>query len=326
MAYGGGWKKHPDGLDDVAAIAREEFDGFVERGRIGAAPGEDGLALDRKSGVASGHFGTIAPDGVDFAVVGEQAAGLRTAPGGCGVGGIALVEDSERGDVFGRGEVGIEVAEERTRAHGLVDEALTGEGTDVPGDLAGLMHALELLACEKEAAFHGRGVGTFGVHDENLADDGHGGEGDATEDLRPGGDVAPAEDGEILRDEASLDGSLDHGIFGFEEDHADAEDLSGCEGEAAGSNEIGGGDAGHEADAVGAFAVGGDRAAMGEAAERGGGLFEDGVGGLAIDGCDEAYAAGVEVEALVDERRWKRFDLLGAETTRTDMKLPMTCP
>jgi hypothetical protein len=90
-------------------------------------------------------------------------------------------------------------------------------------------------------------------------------------------------------------------LVGGEEEHADAEGLSLFEGDAGLFEEEGLGDGGHEAYAVAALAVGGDSATVGEALEGGEGLLEDGVRGGGVDRGDEAYAAGVMVEALVEQ-------------------------
>jgi hypothetical protein len=101
VAVVGGRDQHAQRFGDGAAILREQFDDFVERGRVGAADGEDRMQIERQGVGAGFHAGAIAPDGVDFAVVREGATGLGAIPTGQHVGGIALMKDGERRLEFG---------------------------------------------------------------------------------------------------------------------------------------------------------------------------------------------------------------------------------
>ncbi len=80
----------------------EEFDGIVERSGVAALGHDDGVeildffAVERivEDRLAGGHPADVAADGVDFAVVGDVAIGVRQLPAGKGVGGEALVNES----------------------------------------------------------------------------------------------------------------------------------------------------------------------------------------------------------------------------------------
>ncbi len=98
----GGRQHQAERLGDGAPVVREQLGGFVERGGVGAVGREDRLQLLRQCGGAGVHARAIAPDGVDLAVVGERAQGLRAVPRGRDIGRVALVKDSE-----GRGVAGV---------------------------------------------------------------------------------------------------------------------------------------------------------------------------------------------------------------------------
>src|ERR1700679_670095 len=100
------------------------------------------MVLRRDSGGAGVHARAIAPDGVDLAVVREHAQRLSAAPRRLRVGGIALMEDGERGLVCRIGEIGIVLRQDAAGAERLVDDGGVGERADVDSSLP----PLELLA------------------------------------------------------------------------------------------------------------------------------------------------------------------------------------
>ena len=162
------------------------------------------------------------------------------------------------------------------------------------------MSALELLAREVEAAadeaFFRVGCGVL-VGNENLANLRHGAESDLAERFGAGRDVAPAEDDEVVGLEAGFEDGFGAGLFERQEENADTERAFGGESDAGFGEQDFAWHGGHDADAVAALAVGRGGSAMGEASERGERVFEDGVGRDPGRRGDEAYAAGVGIEA-----------------------------
>ncbi len=256
----GGLDEHADGFGDGAAVAGEQLDGFVEAGGVGAVLGEDGLELGREGRGAGVHARAVAPDGVDFAVVREHAQRLGAIPGGRDVGGVALVEEREGRGEGGVGEIRVEIGEEAAGAHGLVDHVGRGERTDIALGAA----ALKLLAGEEEPV---REPLRVVCGDEDVADDRQRGQSDLAEDLGASGNVAPGEDGEILRGERLLDFCMRLGVAGGKEHYADGERLRCVERRAGGGEQEVARDGGGDADAVAGLAVGGYSAAVLEACE-----------------------------------------------------------
>ncbi len=102
FVFPSGGDEHEHGVNDAAPGHGEDFCGVVEAGGVTAAILDDGAQVfdvfAPEVGLefifAGGDPVAVALDGVDFAVVGEHAEGVGKGPGGEGVGGVALVEDS----------------------------------------------------------------------------------------------------------------------------------------------------------------------------------------------------------------------------------------
>ena len=92
-----------------AAAENEQFERVIEAGGVAAVGLDDGEELldvvaeqrGREDVLAGVHPVDVAAHGVDFAVVGDVAEGMRELPGGEGVGGEALVDEAERADHAG---------------------------------------------------------------------------------------------------------------------------------------------------------------------------------------------------------------------------------
>ncbi len=196
---------HQHAVREGAAAEVEEFEHLVEGGGVrgvGGADGEQPLAVVRAEqvagelGFAGAHPVAVALDGVDLAVVRDEAVRVGERPGREGVGGEPRVDQRDGG---GEAAVG-EVREERLQLpggeHALVDEGAGGERGEVDARLAlGALAQRERLAVEVEAAELPVAVPSG---DEELGEGGHGGAGAAAEELGGDGDDAPAEDVEAL--------------------------------------------------------------------------------------------------------------------------------
>ena len=187
------------GLGQVHAVHHQELQRVVQHGGVGAV-GVDGgqdlvdLVAQQLGGhalVAAVHAVHVAADGVDFAVVQDQAVRMGALPAGGGVGGEAGVNHGD-----GRGialvlQVRIEFAKLIHQEHALVDDGAAGEGADVGVVVALLEHA----AGDVEPAVEVDAAGDrLRARHEALADVGHAVAGALAEDVRVRGHVAPAEE------------------------------------------------------------------------------------------------------------------------------------
>ena len=97
-------------------------------GAMASMSGSSGVA--KLAGAGLGPV-AVAGDGVDLAVVGEQAKGLGQRPARHGVGGEALVEDADRAFQFRIGQVGKEAGQVGGHHQPLVDHHALAEAGDV---------------------------------------------------------------------------------------------------------------------------------------------------------------------------------------------------
>jgi hypothetical protein len=100
---------HANRFANGATVVSEKIDDFIERGGVRAALREHGIDIEREGGGTGFHARAITPDGVDFAVVGQGAKGLRSLPRGENVGGVSLVEEREGRFEVGVSEVGVKL-------------------------------------------------------------------------------------------------------------------------------------------------------------------------------------------------------------------------
>jgi hypothetical protein len=139
----GGRHEQGEGLADVEPVADEQLERVVEERRVGPrrVEGRGEIGIDTPSPLARLHPGDVPVDGVDLAVVAEEAERLRALPARLGVRGEPLVEDRPRRRPRRVGEVGIEAREMRGRAERLVRHRPEGERRDVDS-----LHALRPAA------------------------------------------------------------------------------------------------------------------------------------------------------------------------------------
>ncbi len=222
------------------------------------------------------HPVDVSGHGVDLAVVAEHAEGLGALPGWSGVGGEALVEDAKRDLQLRIGEVRIEAGQLIGRAERLVGHGAEGERGYVQARLLALDALAGAKRCELDLVVaEPFGRGELRLHDRWLRS------------LSPLAQVrgidrhlAPAREADFLRC-ASL---LDEREIAFlaREDHCQAAFRSQARRERQ-----------EDAGAVAGEAVGVDRAAVLDAAQRGENQIEDAARRLTVHVGDEADTAGV---------------------------------
>ena len=108
IAFPGAGHEHAQCVQHVATVALEHVQRLVEAGRVRALLPDDRTNFGRQAGLTRPHPGAIAEQGVDLAVVGQQAERLGELPGREGVGRVALVEDGQAAFVRRVAQVEIE--------------------------------------------------------------------------------------------------------------------------------------------------------------------------------------------------------------------------
>ncbi len=263
------------GAKQVHAAHHQHFQHVVQRagvraGHVDQRPdfGHVGQQA-RGKGVAAGLGPVaVAADGVDFAVMGQIAERLRQPPLWQGVGGKTLVEQADRGLQPLVAEVGIEHRQVGRHHQPLVADQPTRQRRHVVDRIAGADALVGAAASDEQVALEhlrqhpGRRV------DENLRDVRQGvarflAAGVGVDRHRP-----PAGDLEPLPFQLRVQvgaGGLGQGRVAVEEHHADAVMLAQLDaGRGGGLAQEPVGFAHQQAAAVAGFAVGGDRAAVGE--------------------------------------------------------------
>ena len=129
---------HPHATEQVDAAGDHQLEHVVHRGRVGAYAVDQRAELFqvrdqfvRELGATGLGPVAVTGDGVDLAVVGEEAERLRQRPLRQGVGGEALVEHADRGLQALVTEVRIEGGEVRRHHQALIDDGLVREAADV---------------------------------------------------------------------------------------------------------------------------------------------------------------------------------------------------
>ena len=84
-----------------------------------------------ENGLAGVHPADVAADGVDFAVVSDVAVGMREFPAWEGVGGEALVNETERAGDERVCQFEVELLDLGGEHQALVDDGAAGEGGNV---------------------------------------------------------------------------------------------------------------------------------------------------------------------------------------------------
>ena len=313
--------EHHERVHRVAAGAHQQLDRVVEARRIAALGPDHGLeGVDRLSPyrrrerrLAGTHRVAIAPQRIDFAVVGEQMERLGQRPARAGVGRVALMEHRDRRFVVRRLQVGEERRKLCAREQRLVDQRTAREraheerlylGTRI-GDAP-----LDRAAGDVQRALpRGRiGAPVGGGGDDRLPDGGTGGPRAVAEHRGVDGDVAPSEDGETPLSQHRVDdrdGASQRGVLRGEEEDPDRERLVGLERQpAAGCVAVEqlGGNLREEARTV-ARVVGRGGTAVGHPGERLECMREDLGGALARRPSHEADAARILLPPGVQVRR-----------------------
>ena len=165
--------EHRHGVGQAQPRHHEKLQGVVERSRVAHAGLQDGAyvlhvaeAGRGEHGLARLHPAAVATYGVDFAVVRQEAEGLREAPRGERVGGKARVHHRQAAREVGLRKVGEVSAHLHRREHTFIYYCLRRERHDVAAALL-LRAALGLFAHNVEAAFQFVAVGT---REKHLAD------------------------------------------------------------------------------------------------------------------------------------------------------------
>ena len=257
------------------------------------------------------HPVQIALQRVDLAVVGHHAEGLGQLPFGEGVGRIALVEDRIGRDEARVLKIGIQVAQQFGPHHPLVGDRARGQGADIDaGQVLGLDRLLDTAAAQIQFALQrlaiqrlARVVQRRGQHD--LFDLWPGRAGLGPHDRQVDGRLAPAIDPEAGAQGLGLDDGagavLGAQVGARQEDLADA-DGPRTQGLADGGHLFGEEalrQLGHDARAVARQAVGIDRAAVGHGLQTADRIFDHVAARRAVDGTDQADAAGVPLRAAI---------------------------
>ena len=196
---------HHHGVRQRPAGEDEQFERIVEHRGVGAVRiddrqdffdvvAENRTVEERLAGV---HPVDVAAEGVDFAVVGDVAVGMRPLPAGECVGREPRVNDGERRLHRGVGEIGEILADLLGEQHAFVNERLHRQARDIPrlgaGDGGGADVVIRALADDVEFALEIEVVGDVrAAADENLAHERFAGLRRFTEGLVFGGHGAPA--------------------------------------------------------------------------------------------------------------------------------------
>ena len=208
---------HQHGVRQAAATEVEQLEALVEAGGVGGARRHDRqgvgqpVAEQRRghAALAGPHPVAVAHHGVDLAVVGHDAVGVRQRPRGEGVGREPRVDqrDGRRQPVVG--EVAVEPLELQAGQHPLVDQGASRQRREVGGVVA------ELADLVLDALAHHEGA-TLEVHagqrrvavprgDDQLAEGGLDVTGHRAQLGTVVGDVAPADDAQVLVGDDPLD-------------------------------------------------------------------------------------------------------------------------
>ncbi len=124
------------GLGRGVLAAQKNFEAVVKAGRVADPLFEQSDLIGKSQFPAQGrrfgpHPAPIAADGVDLAIVGDKAEGLRHRPARLGVGGVALMENREQTFKIGVAQVGVKRGELKWREQSFVNHDATGERTEI---------------------------------------------------------------------------------------------------------------------------------------------------------------------------------------------------
>ena len=186
-----------------APTAHQRLDHRVERRAVGAAGLDDRLDLlvvvaERRrhhAGLVALHPVQIAPQRVDLAVVGEHPERLRKRPGRPGVGRIALVKNGKARDEALVLQIGVEHRELFGEEQPLVDHRPAGQGADVEAvDVLGQHLLLDPAPDDEQLALELGIADAFGIAENDLLDLGPGRDRLIADHGRVDRHLAPAQD------------------------------------------------------------------------------------------------------------------------------------
>ncbi len=294
--------EHGQRVPNVPAAADEQLEDVVQHRRVRAARvdhgREQGVVVRAEPALARVHPVHVPLDRVDLAVVAEQAERLRTLPRRRRVGREPLVEDAERHRDRRVAQVAVERRQLIGGAESLVRDRSEGERGDVGSD-----GALRTLAGTEGPALR---LGRFepGRGEQELLDPRQARLSLGAEGVRIDRHLTPPEHLQALLPARGFE-RLAVGVVP-EEDHAEP---------AARGREQCGRDRQQQSGAVARLSIGGDRAAVLDAAERLEQRVQDLPRGTAARVRDEADATGIELGGRVVQRRCVRHEApLGRDT------------
>ena len=221
--------EHGHGMRQAQAGHEEKLEHIVQRGTVAHARLHDGAYLPDVSQGGRGeytltgfHPAAVAADGIDFAVVCQQAERLCQSPGGESVGAETGVHQCQPAGEVAVGEVGEVVAQLQGREHPLVDDVLRRERDDVEilagGDVRLAYSVLYPFPYYIEFAVGGFAFRKSG--DENLLDVRFVGKSRFSQYFGASGHVAQMHQGQSilfnLFDNDAQDDSLVFSVFGKE--------------------------------------------------------------------------------------------------------------
>ena len=127
--------QHGHGVERVAAIADQMLEGIVEHRGVTPAGLQDRPEwFPIRLGLGSfpgGHPVGVSLDGVDLAVVGQEAERLGQSPGRLGIGTESLMEERQGCLEVMAPQVRVEVRQVACQTHALVDDRPMGEGDGI---------------------------------------------------------------------------------------------------------------------------------------------------------------------------------------------------
>ncbi|MNX84832.1 hypothetical protein D3C86_1166470 [compost metagenome] len=217
------------GPEQVHATGQEEIQHVVEAGGIRSRGVDEGGGLlqirDQRGGeLVAARLGplAVAGDGVDLAVVGEVAEGLRQRPARAGVGGEALVEHADGGLHADVGEIQIEARQIHRHAQSFIDGDQVGEADHIEVVVADAL--LDAAAHYIKAALEILVDPAWRRVDKDLFNAWQGRLGDGTEHIGIDGHLAPTDQTQGLSFQLLVDdvaGLLGQYGVRVQEQHAD---------------------------------------------------------------------------------------------------------
>ena len=180
IARPGRGNQHLHDVRQAAPGQEQEFHRVVKVRRIASARSNNGLELlhvvAEQGGSQDGgprvHPVNVATQRIDFSIMTDVAIGVGKIPGGEGVRGEALVNETQGAPDFRIGQLPVEVRDLRCEQQTLVNDRASGEGGNVEEALLpqiGLANCVfSALADDVELALQEIRVHLVGPFDENL--------------------------------------------------------------------------------------------------------------------------------------------------------------